>query len=200
MRIGISGIGIWGRGMRNWPEFCALVNTGDDGAAAQWQAPAPAAIPARERRHSPLMVKLAVEVACQACDMAGLDRRDVATVFGSSMGDGEISDYLCRALASESKVLSPTRFHNSVHNAPAGYWSISAATARSTPKVATARRRAVAPSWRRSRAAPSSARISSGSVCGRASTFETTGIRGGRISMLFRASASFSTAGCMIGV
>ncbi len=139
MRIEIRGIGVWGRGMCNWPEFCALVAAGADGAAAQWQAPAPEAIPTRERRRSPLMVKLAVEVACQACDMANVDRRDVASVFGSSMGDGEISDYLCRALASESQVLSPTRFHNSVHNAPAGYWSISAGNRAPSSSIAGSR-------------------------------------------------------------
>jgi hypothetical protein len=29
-------------------------------------------------------------------------------------------------LASSERFISPTRFHNSVHNAPAGYWSIAA--------------------------------------------------------------------------
>ena len=144
MRIDICGIGIWGRGMRNWAEFRALVTAGGDGAGAEWQAPAPEAIPARERRRSPLMVKLAVEVAGQACDMAGvdtpsIDRQSVATVFSSSMGDPEINDYLCRVLASESKVLSPTRFHNSVHNAPAGYWSISAGNRAPSSSVACSR-------------------------------------------------------------
>jgi hypothetical protein len=40
------------------------------------------------------------------------------------MGDMEITDYMCRTLAQERKLVSPTKFHNSVHNAPAGYWSI----------------------------------------------------------------------------
>ena len=112
--------------MRNWDEFCSLVTAGGDGAEAQWQVPAPEAIPARERRRSPLMVRLAVEVAYQACARAGIDTQNVATVYSSSMGDTEITDYMCWVLSGESKVLSPTRFHNSVHNAPAGYWSISA--------------------------------------------------------------------------
>jgi len=139
MRIGINGIGIWGRGMRNWSEFRALVAAGGDGAGAEWWAPALEAIPARERRRSPLMVRLAVEVAYQACNMAGVDAQHVATVFSSSMGDSEITDYMCRVLASESKVLSPTRFHNSVHNAPAGYWSISAGNRAPSSSIACAR-------------------------------------------------------------
>jgi hypothetical protein len=32
--------------------------------------------------------------------------------------------HLCEALAKPSREVSPTRFHNSVHNAAAGYWSI----------------------------------------------------------------------------
>jgi hypothetical protein len=67
---------------------------------------------------------MAVEVMDQACTMAGMEPADVAVVFSSSMGDMEITDYMCRALAGAPKVLSPTRFHNSVHNAAAGYWSI----------------------------------------------------------------------------
>jgi hypothetical protein len=139
MRIGIHGIGVWGRGMRNWPEFIALVTNADGTLEANWQAPAPTSIPTRERRRAPLMVKLAVEVANQACDMAHIDPQHVATVFSSSMGDTDITDYMCRSLAGESKVLSPTRFHNSVHNAPAGYWSISAANRAPTSSIASSR-------------------------------------------------------------
>ncbi len=141
MRVGIQGVGIWGRGMRNWDEFCALVAGGDERPGVEWRAPVPDAIPARERRRSPLMVKLAVEVAHQACDMAaveiaGFDRQGVATVFASSIGDTEITDYMCRMLATGSKILSPTRFHNSVHNAPAGYWSISAGNREPSSSIA----------------------------------------------------------------
>jgi hypothetical protein len=31
---------------------------------------------------------------------------------------------ICVTLASEDRQISPTKFHNSVHNAPSGYWSI----------------------------------------------------------------------------
>lgn len=137
MRIGIRGIGVWGPGIRSWDGFCALVAGAPHDAG--WQAPAPAAIPARERRRAPLMVRLAVEVAGQACAAAGIDEHGIATVFASSMGDTEITDYMCRTLAGESKVLSPTRFHNSVHNAPGGYWSIASANRAPSSSVAASR-------------------------------------------------------------
>src|SRR5262249_59375137 len=39
-------------------------------------------------------------------------------------GDGQNCHEICEVLASAARELSPTRFHNSVHNAPAGYWGI----------------------------------------------------------------------------
>jgi hypothetical protein len=45
-------------------------------------------------------------------------------VFTSSSGDGENLHRICETLSSAEREISPTRFHNSVHNAPAGYWSI----------------------------------------------------------------------------
>ena len=46
------------------------------------------------------------------------------TVFTSSGGDGQNCHEICEVLATPERQLSPTRFHNSVHNAPAGYWGI----------------------------------------------------------------------------
>jgi hypothetical protein len=57
--------------------------------------------------------------------MAGLDASELASVFVSGLGDTQLTDYMCKVLAGENKALSPTKFHNSVHNAAAGYWTIS---------------------------------------------------------------------------
>src|SRR5690606_5320153 len=48
----------------------------------------------------------------------------------------EITDYMCRVLTSELKQLSPTKFHNSVHNAAAGYWTISSGCMKSANSIA----------------------------------------------------------------
>jgi hypothetical protein len=125
MKLQITGIGAWSRGFRSWDEFQTVCRT-LTAETADWTAPAPVHIPGRERRRAPAMTKLAVEVAHQACNMAGIEKGSVASVFSSAMGDSEIARYMCETLAGPEKVLSPTRFHNSVHNAPAGYWSISA--------------------------------------------------------------------------
>ena len=54
----------------------------------------------------------------------GLRGDEIATVFASSDGDGAITQEICEALAGPAQEVSPTSFHNSVFNAPAGYWSI----------------------------------------------------------------------------
>ena len=50
--------------------------------------------------------------------------RDRYTVFASSGGDSEVLDKICTALTLPDRPVSPTQFHHSVHNTPAGYWSI----------------------------------------------------------------------------
>jgi hypothetical protein len=45
-------------------------------------------------------------------------------VFASSSADGDTCHAICEQLAGADRLISPTRFHNSVHNAPSGYWSI----------------------------------------------------------------------------
>jgi hypothetical protein len=81
-------------------------------------------LPAAERRRTGVPVKLALAVAQEACIDAGRDPASVATVFSSSSGDGETVHHIFESLALPAREVSPTRFHNSVHNAAAGYWSI----------------------------------------------------------------------------
>ena len=49
---------------------------------------------------------------------------NLAAVFASSGGDTDIVNLICTSLATPERQVSPTHFHNSVHNAAAGYWSI----------------------------------------------------------------------------
>jgi hypothetical protein len=92
------------------------------------QSPAPRPthelLPPNERRRAPDTVAIAVEVAARACADAGRDPATLACVFASTHGDLGITDYMCATLASAPDQISPTRFHNSVHNAAAGYYSI----------------------------------------------------------------------------
>jgi len=82
------------------------------------------ALPATERRRVGLPVKLALSVGLQALGQAGVPADAVPTVFTSSGGDGVVIHEICDMLAGTDRLISPTRFHNSVHNAPSGYWGI----------------------------------------------------------------------------
>jgi hypothetical protein len=129
MKVAIYGAGVWGPGFADWPALQTLLGTADKPTAAAEPAvgtgsPKSERIPANERRRAPLPVKLAIEVASQACAASGFEAAQLLCVFGSGLGDTDITDNMCRALMTPEQLISPTRFHNSVHNAAAGYWSI----------------------------------------------------------------------------
>ena len=135
IEFSVTGIGAWGNGFYHWNSLAELLNGGvlDIQAAA---TPKPEVIPSNERRRAPLPVKLAVETSWQATQMAQSDPKDLPCVFVSGLGDTQLTDYMCRVLAGEDKALSPTKFHNSVHNAAAGYWTISTGCMQSANSVA----------------------------------------------------------------
>ena len=81
-----------------------------------------------ERRRAPDTVAIALEVAAKACEAAARAPADLPSVFASTHGDLAISDNLCATLVNTPTLISPVKFHNSVHNAAAGYWSIGTAS------------------------------------------------------------------------
>lgn len=119
----IEGIGFWTRGLPSWDAARRFVATGELPADAP-SKPSPQLLPANERRRAPESVAVALEVAQAACNDAGRDPRTLASIFASTDGDLPITDYMCATLRDAPDALSPTKFHNSVHNAAAGYWTI----------------------------------------------------------------------------
>lgn len=93
----------------------------------------PAWLPANERRRLSATLRLALYAGEQAIEATDCAKVVPASVFASAAGDGDIIHTICEELARDNPALSPTKFHNSVHNAPAGYWAIaSGAQAAST--------------------------------------------------------------------
>lgn len=122
LQVYVEGIGLWSAALA---DFAALkAQEHGAGVAPPPARPTAAMLPANERRRAPEAVLLAVEVAGQAVAMSGRAAAELPCVFSSAFGDLLISDYMCTTLAQAPNELSPTRFHNSVHNAPAGYWTI----------------------------------------------------------------------------
>ena len=119
----IEGIGFWVRGVPSWQ---AARDYASAGTLTQGDPtkPSPQLLAPNERRRAPDTVAVALEVALAACEAAGRDPRSLSSVFASTHGELSITDYLCTTLVDDPCAISPTKFHNSVHNAAAGYWTI----------------------------------------------------------------------------
>jgi hypothetical protein len=76
------------------------------------------------RRRTNLTTRMAITAASQACLSANVDPSVLPSVFTSLGGEIQVTDALCRLLPHPDELLSPTQFHNSVHNTTAGYWGI----------------------------------------------------------------------------
>lgn len=120
----VLGIGVLGPGLADWASAAAVLSGQQAYLAARTELPAPQSLPPAERRRATASVKLALACGSQALAMAGRGAEDLRTVFAGSGGDGMNCHALCEALASSDRLVSPTRFHNSVHNAASGYWGI----------------------------------------------------------------------------
>ena len=125
MTVYINDVSVIAPGLTD-KEKTRLILSGDDAWSFENMPPLkPEMLPANERRRTTNLIKLALECMQHVLKDSD-DLNTVSTVFASSDGDLGIVDKLCSALATEDKMVSPTLFHNSVHNAPAGYWSIAA--------------------------------------------------------------------------
>ncbi|ARU04985.1 hypothetical protein CCO03_10085 [Comamonas serinivorans] len=122
----VLGAGVLGPGLADWRQWQAVVAAPQTWTAAPTVLPAPSLLPPAERRRASRVVKAALEAGTQAVAQAGLVASELPVVFASSGGDGHNCHALCELLAGDDKQISPTRFHNSVHNAASGYWSIAA--------------------------------------------------------------------------
>lgn len=127
----INGIGLLGPGLTGWADSQAVLAGQQAYASLATALPSPTLLPAAERRRSGAIVKVALATGLEATAAAGLDPATLACVYSASGSDGQNCHEICLTLASADRHISPTRFHNSVHNAAAGYWSI--ATGAMTP-------------------------------------------------------------------
>jgi len=120
----IQGVGLLGPGLPDWGEARAVLGGERCYTAAPTVLPSPAILPPAERRRAGRVIRLALAIGTEAVARGAIDTRTLPTVFSSSGGDGDNCHEICSTLASRERQISPTRFHNSVHNAAAGYWSI----------------------------------------------------------------------------
>lgn len=124
LQIHIEGIGLCGPGMADWAQASAVLGGQANLQLAPAQPPPASALPAAERRRVGVAIKLSMAIGFEAASHARADPQQLTTVFSSNDGDCDNCHAILETLASTDRAISPTRFHNSVHNAPSGYWSI----------------------------------------------------------------------------
>ena len=124
MRARLDGLSVVGGGISGWEEARAILKGERSWTEAPLAVPSPAILSPNERRRASPFVRMALRAAEEASDNAGQDRASLDCIFASAIGDGKVAHAVLRALTTADRAVSPTQFHNSVHNAVAGYWSI----------------------------------------------------------------------------
>lgn len=122
MRVYLEGVGVFAPGLIGWEQAEAVLAGRARHAPGDLPRLNPALLPADVRRRTTGHIRLAVEVAGEAVRRAGADGALLFSVFASSDSDGVLTHSICEEVAKEQPEVSPTHFHNSVNNAPAGYW------------------------------------------------------------------------------
>ncbi len=120
----LEGFSLWTPRMPGWDMARSVIRGEREPQETPSPRPSTTLLAPTERRRIPDTVAIALEVAARACEMSKRDPAQLPCVFASGHGDTPISDYMCSTLASTPTLISPTKFHNSVHNAAAGYWTI----------------------------------------------------------------------------
>jgi Beta-ketoacyl synthase, N-terminal domain len=123
LRCWVGGVAVLGPGLAGWKASEAMLAGVAPWTPAELALPPPTMLPATERRRTSLAVRLALAAAAEAASSEA-NAAALETVFASSNGDGAVVSAILETLTDPAGAISPTQFHNSVHNAAAGYWGI----------------------------------------------------------------------------
>jgi len=123
MRFDLFAAGALAPGVASITDLLAMRRAGGSAEAANLELPSPQALPPNERRRASQVVRLTLACAEQALQASPFKADQLRMVFASDEGTGEVCQQMLQSLATTREV-SPLVFHNSVHNAPSGYFSI----------------------------------------------------------------------------
>jgi hypothetical protein len=115
----LDGIGLWTPGFAG---FAAWRAGAPDPAVTLAR---PEVLPASLRRRATPFTSMVVAAGAEAARQAGADLATLPVVLGSAMGEDSLLALL-QELRTGEGMPSPTRFHNSVRNAPVAYLAIAA--------------------------------------------------------------------------
>lgn len=121
----IEHIGLQAPGLEGWKDSLQILQGHLPYKAEPLSKYSPQFLPPNERRRTTPTIKLALRTAESAVqEYSKADIANMPTLFCCVDGDTEISAKMTRAILQDEPMVSPIHFHNSVHNAPAGYWMI----------------------------------------------------------------------------
>jgi hypothetical protein len=124
LRFDIFAVGVLAPGIGSLQELLDACRSGRlPEPTAPLALPGPAMLPPNERRRASQVVRLTLACIEQALRNSPFPAEKLRSVFATDEGTGEVCQQLLDGLATTRQV-SPLVFPNSVHNAPAGYFSI----------------------------------------------------------------------------
>lgn len=128
MNVVLHGIGCIGPGLTSATSALAVLRGDTRYQAAETVLAPPDILGPRERRRSNATVRAALSASAEAVEAASAyancAAENLPMVFASAIGEGRMLHNILAAIADPEADVSPTHFHNSVHNAAVGYWSI----------------------------------------------------------------------------
>lgn len=124
IRIYLKAIAVIAPGLKNWHAAkqvltgkCAYEFSKVEGKLTTMLAP-------NENRRCSRTTQLALSAIQQLLEQHSFNSHEIRYVFTSCNGDLSIFHHISTALSQPGRPVSPIKFHNSVHNAPAGYAAI----------------------------------------------------------------------------
>jgi hypothetical protein len=114
----LRGMGLWAPGFSGLDAW--LAGTPDPAVTK----PKPTQLPPRLRRRTSLLTRMAVDALEEASEAGGTTLAVARVILSSTWGELETTVDLLGQLAVPNGPISPTAFHNSVHNTATGYLSI----------------------------------------------------------------------------
>lgn len=122
LTVDVVSLGLSGPGLPEWEAARPILRGEQVYQPRDMEKPSVKHLPARDRRRFTFAIALAITTAMKAVTLDG--EGQIPAVFACSGGDTDVINRLCTALTLPGCPVSPQQFVNSVHNAPAGYWSI----------------------------------------------------------------------------
>jgi Beta-ketoacyl synthase, N-terminal domain len=122
--IAITGVSIIFPGVTNLREFKSFLNRSDyDIKNEELSIPSSELLPARMKRRMSPLTQMTIQSTSEARMNLDLPNT-VPFIFGSANGEINTIGRVMQSILDPEDMVSPTLFHNSVHNTAPGYWSI----------------------------------------------------------------------------